>query len=103
MSFIKQHLIEISQYPREMGRDGREEWFYMKDYFFYDSNTKKYGHRDTVIPVSSFINKEEIPEPEFMKELINKKVYVIKRIMNFQDYTQKWVFDTTKLGESKND
>lgn len=103
MSFINEYLIEISQYPREAGRDGATEWFYMKDYFIYDSETQAYGHRDTVIPVSAIINKEEIVEPEIMRKLINNKVHVIKRVMNFEESTQTWYFDTTKLGENRND
>jgi len=102
MSFINEYVIEISQFPRELtSHIGNSEWFPIKDYFFYDSNTKEYGHRDTVIPVSELLNKEEIPDIETMKYLINNRVPVIKRFMNFKEQTQSWMFDTSKLGETK--
>jgi hypothetical protein len=103
-SYINQYLIEINQYPRysEPLRQ-REEWYTIKDYFFYDSNTEEYGHRDTIIPVSEILNKEEIPDLETMRKIINNKDFVIARCMNYHTEEQCWFFDTEKIGESKND
>jgi hypothetical protein len=101
-SFINGYVIEIRQFPRSIEQgDGNLEWFSMKDYFIYDSNTKEYGHRDTVIPVSDILNKEEIPDINTMRNLINNRVTVIKRFMNFKEQTQSWIFDTSKLGETE--
>jgi hypothetical protein len=54
-----------------------------------------------VIPVSDILNKEEIPDINTMRNLINNRVTVIKRFMNFKEQTQSWIFDTSKLGETE--
>jgi hypothetical protein len=102
MSFIDGYLIEINQFPRysEPG-NGKTEWFTIKDYFLYDSNTLEFGHRDTIVPVSEILNKEEIPDLETIRSIINSKSHVIGRSMNFEEHKQSWFYDSSKIGETK--
>jgi hypothetical protein len=95
--FINEWMIEIRQYPRE------GEVFPIKDYFFYTSNTKEYGHRDTVIPVSSILNKEELPEEETIRTLINNRKPILRRMVDLNNQKESWIFDTNILEETKND
>ena len=100
MSFIKEYVIELSQFPRKTNEaDRNNEWFTVKDYFFYDSNIQEYGYRDTIIPVSKLLNKDEIPDLETMQSIINNKDFVISRFMNHETEEQSWYFDSSKIGE----
>jgi hypothetical protein len=55
-----------------------------------------------MIPLQSVINKDEI-DLNTITDLINNKVAFLRRTLNFQNQTQVWSFDTSKLGELKND
>lgn len=99
MSFINEYVVEVAQYPRKTSEDRKSEFFTVKDYFFYDSNTKEYGYRDTIIPISRILNKDEIPDTETMKTIINNKDFVIVRSINYQTEEQSWYFDSSKIGE----
>ena len=100
-SFFTGYVLEVNQFPRIVGFNGSIEHYTIKDVFFYDSNTKEYGHRDSVIPLQSIINKDEI-SLDTIRDLINNKVAFLKRTLDFQNQTQVWSFDTSKLGELKN-
>jgi hypothetical protein len=97
MSFINGYVIEINQYPRY------GENYTIKDYFYYDSNTKQYGHRDTVIPVEFILNSSEIPEEAVVKAVINNKIPVMKRVIDLNKQKESWIFDTNILKETKNE
>lgn len=94
-SYINEYLIEIAQYPR----DG--DLFSIKDYFFYNSDTKEYGYRDVVIPVSLVLNKEELADTETMKSLINSKIPIMRRVIDLNNKKESWIFDTNVLKETK--
>lgn len=96
-SFINDWLIEINQYPRS--EDG--ELFSIKDYFYYDSNTKEYGYRDVVIPLNLVLNKEQAPDKETMQFLINSKIPIIRRVIDLNNQEESWIFDTNVLKEIK--
>jgi hypothetical protein len=100
-SFFTGYLLEINQFPRIVGYNGSHETYTVKDIFFFDSNTKEYGYRDSVIPLQSVINKDEI-DLNTIRDLINNKEFFLKRTLNFENQTQVWSFDTSKLGELKN-
>jgi hypothetical protein len=91
MSFIKEYLIEIAEYPRFP--DGT---FKIKDYFYYDSNIQTYGHRETIVPVSLILNKEELPSADVIKSLINNSEPVMKRLIDVDNQTEHWVFIPTE-------
>jgi hypothetical protein len=93
--YINEYLIEILQYPR----DG--DLFSIKDYFFYNSDTEEYGYRDVVIPVSSVLNKEELPDSETIKSLINSKIPIMRRVIDLNNQKESWIFDTNVLKETK--
>lgn len=95
MSYINEYLIEIRQYPRE------GDLFPIKDYFFYDSHIQEYGHRDTVIPVSYLLNKEELPDEETVRNLINSKIPILRRVIDLNNQKESWIFDTNVLEETK--
>jgi hypothetical protein len=97
-SYIKEFLIEINQYPR-YGND--LELFTIKDYFNYDSNTREYGYRDVVIPVSFLLNKEELPNEETIRSIINEKTPVMRRMIDLNNKKESWIFDTNVLKETK--
>jgi len=99
-SFFTGYVLEINQFPRIVGHNGAHETYTVKDLFFFDSNTKEYGYRDSVIPLQSVINKDEI-DLNTIRDLINNKVSFLKRTLDFQNQTQVWSFDTSKLGELK--
>ena len=82
MSFIDGYLIEINQFPRYNG-----ELFTIKDYFYYNSNTKNYGNRDTVIPKEMVENYLEIPDENTVRDFINRKVPVMKRVIDINNKT----------------
>ncbi len=96
--FINGYLVEINQYPRF----GPEHDLYtVKDCFHYNSSTKEYGHRDTVIPVECILNKNDIPTEEIMKRIINNKEPVMKRLIDLNNRIEQWVFVPKE--ETKND
>ena len=99
-SFFTGYVLEMNQFPRIVGYNGSIENYTVKDIFWFDSNTKEYGYRDSVIPLQSVINKDEI-DLNTIRDLINNKVAFLKRTLNFQNQTQVWSFDTSKLGELK--
>ncbi len=99
-SFFTGYVLEVNQFPRIVGFNGSHENYTVKDLFFFDSNTKEYGYRDSVIPLQSVINKDEI-DLNTIRDLINNKVAFLKRTLDFQNQTQVWSFDTSKLGELK--
>jgi hypothetical protein len=100
MSFIDEYLIEINQMPKY---GNKMDLYTIKDYFFYDSNTKEYGHKDTVIPVSYLLNKEEIPDPEMIRTIINSKIPIMRRLIDLNNQKESWIFDTNVLKETRND
>jgi len=101
-SFFTGYVLEINQFPRIVGFNGSTENYTVKEVFEFDSNTKEYGYRDSLIPLQSVINKDEI-DLNTITDLINNKVAFLRRTLNFQNQTQVWSFDTSKLGELKND
>lgn len=92
MSFIDGYLIEINQYPRY-----EEDLFTIKDYFYYNSDSKTYGYRDTVIPKELVHNYFDIPEESIVKTLINNKVPIMKRVIDINNKQETWIFQTSKL------
>ena len=97
--YINEFLFEINQYPRSplSGCEG----FTVKDYFFYDSSIKEYGYRDTVIPTSQILNKQEIPEESIIRILINNRTPFLRRQIDLTSQTEKWFFETKVLEEIK--
>jgi hypothetical protein len=91
MSFIDGYLIEINQYPR-FG-----DLYTIKDYFYYNSNTQEYGYRDTIIPKDLVDNYFEIPDETSVRELINKNVPIMKRVIDLNKQKETWVFQTSNL------
>ena len=99
MSFIDGYLIEINQFPRH-----NDDLFTIKDYFYYDSNVTKYGHRDTVIPNECVENYFDIPDESTMKSLINRNVPIMKRVIDINNQKETWIFQTSNLkGLENND
>lgn len=88
MSFIDGYMVEINQFPRHGDR------YTIKDYFYYNSNTKEYGHRDTVIPKEQIINNSEMTIDR-MAKIINNKEPVMRRVFDLNNYTESWVFEPT--------
>jgi hypothetical protein len=101
MSFIDGYLIEINQFPRVDGELYDWGLFTIKDYFYYNSQTTEYGHRDTLIPKEMVVNYFDIPEETAMKIIINNKEPVMKRVIDLNNQTENWVFVPTE--ETKND
>ena len=86
MSFIDGYLIEINQFPRY------GDLYTIKDYFYYDSNTQEYGHRDTVIPKEDIINNDVMTDT-YLKDIINNKIPVMRRVIDLNKQTESWVFE----------
>lgn len=97
--FIDGYLIEINQYPR-FGEC--LDLYTIKDYFYYRSDTKEYGHRDPLVPASFVINKEELPDEITMRDIINNKIPVMKRVIDLNKQKESWIFETN-IKETKND
>jgi hypothetical protein len=97
-SFIQGYLIEIDQYPRH---SETQDLFTIRDYFYYDSNVKEYGHRDSLIPVQFLLNKEELPDEETIRTLINNKIPIMRRLIDLNNQKESWIFDTNILEETK--
>jgi len=95
-SFIDGYLIEINQFPRFEG-----DLFTIKDYFYYNSQTKEYGHRDTVIPVNMIENYFDLPDETTINNIINNNIPVIKRVIDLNKQTESWIFETNILKETK--
>jgi len=91
MSFIDGYLIEINQFPR-FG-----DLYTIKDYFYYNSDVKKYGHRDTVIPKEDIINNSAMSDT-YLKEIINNKIPVMRRVIDLNKQTESWIFEPTVKG-----
>jgi hypothetical protein len=96
--FINEFAIEINQYPRF--NVGIDDVFTIKDYFLFNSKNMTYGHRDTVIPVSFIINKQELPKETVIRELINSRVPVIRRVIDLTTNKESWVYYPIQLGEN---
>lgn len=94
MSFINEYLIEINEWP--VFADGN---YTVKDYFYYDSNIKKYDNRNLLIPASKVLNSTDLPSVELMKKLINNNVPIMNRITDTKDKTETWVFNIESLEE----
>ena len=92
--FFEGWMIEIKQYPRE------GDLFSVKDYFYYNSSNKEYGHRDTVIPIREILNKEEITE-SVARQIINSKIPIMRRVIDLNNQKESWIFDTNILEETK--
>ncbi len=91
-SFIDGYLIEINQFPRYDGG-----FYTIKDYFYHDSSNNEYGYRDTVIPVEKISNFNEIPDSETIRDLINKSVPIMKRVIDLNKQEETWIFQTSNL------
>jgi len=87
--FINEYCIEIDQ----MCRVG-DSWdtFAIKDFFLFNSSVNIYRHKDTIIPVSLILNKEELPTEECIKDIINNKEPVMRRVIDIYNQTENWVF-----------
>jgi len=96
-SFIDENLIEINWYPRY----GDFDLFTIKDYFYYNSNTQCYSHKDLVVPVSQLINKNELPSEEVIRRAIDKQLPVMKRTRSLKDQKEVWSFEVDNLKEDK--
>lgn len=88
MSFIDGYLVEINQFPRN------GDLYTIKDYFYYDSNTQEYGYRDTVIPKKDIINNNAMTDM-YLKEIINNKTPVMRRVVDLNKQTESWIFEPT--------
>jgi hypothetical protein len=91
-SFIDGCLIEIAQFPRY----GDGDMFTIKDYFYYNSNILSYSVRETVIPVSNILNKGELPSEDVIRDLINNKEPVMRRLIDLDNQLEQWVFVPTE-------
>ncbi len=92
--FFEGWMIEIKQYPR----DG--DCFPIKDYFYFNSTNKEYGHRDTVIPVDEILNKENVTE-SVIRQSINSGVPFVRRALDLNNQKESWIFETNVLKETK--
>jgi hypothetical protein len=91
-AFIDGCLIEIAQFPRY----GDGDMFTIKDYFYYNSNILSYSVRETVIPVSNILNKSELPSEDVIRDLINNKEPVMRRLIDLDNQLEQWVFVPTE-------
>ena len=89
MSFIQEYLFEVDE---ATASGPLNNLYAIKNYFFYDSNTSKYGFRKLIIPVSCIQNKEDIPPDEVVHQLMIKKVPILEHIINFESQTESWRF-----------
>lgn len=97
-AFIDEYLIEILDYPR-WGDNG--ECRCVKAFFKYNSNTKEYLVKDTIIPVSSILNKEELPNMVSMESVINNRIPIMKRVIDQNKQKESWIFDPNIIEELK--
>lgn len=70
--------------------------FGIKDYFFFDYTANEYSYRDTIIPVDFILNKSEIPDESALRDIINKKELVMKRVIDLTTQKENWVFVPTE-------
>ena len=97
--YINEVLIEINEFPKFDDLGNLSDYgnlHTIKDYFHYNSTTNVYGHRGMVVLKSNIINTEEIPE-ESIREIIENKIPVLKKHIDFNTRTETWVFDKTVL------
>jgi hypothetical protein len=87
-SEIQGYVVEIDQNQR---RGDNLELYRIKDYFYYDSNIKEYGYRDTVIPVEFILNREELTDEKIKSYIINE-VFVMERLIDINKQTETWSF-----------
>jgi hypothetical protein len=93
-SFIKEYLFEVNEFPKY----GKNYDFHtIKDYFFYDSNTTEYGYRQLILPTSQITNAELLPGQQEIKRIIEKKIPVLRRDIDFRSNTEIWSFDDSFL------
>ena len=92
--YFKGWMVEIRQYPR----DG--DLFSIKDYFYYDSSTPEYGHRDVIIPVEEILNKEQMQE-SLVREVINSNIPIMRRVIDLNNQRESWIFEANILEETK--
>jgi|APCry1669189369_1035219.scaffolds.fasta_scaffold00503_16 hypothetical protein len=88
-AFLNEYILEINEFPV---KGPLNNLFSIKDYFFYNSNVKEYGHRSLLIPVSKLINNDKLPSEEVIRELIAKKAHVIKRVVDARTQSETWSF-----------
>ena len=88
MSFIDGYLVEINQFPRY------GDLYTIRDYFYYNSNVQEYGHRDTVIPKEDIINNDAMSDT-YIKDIINNKTPVMRRVIDLNKQTESWIFEPT--------
>jgi hypothetical protein len=98
MSFVDEYLFEVNEWPVFKGGN-----YTVKDYFYYNSNTKNYDNRNLIVPASKVLNNSELPSEDIMKRLINKNVPIMNRLIDLKDETETWIFNTKSLEELKND
>jgi hypothetical protein len=88
------NFIEIDQNNR--GKYPHDT-FGIKDYFGLDyTSYTEYGHRDTVIPVELILNKQDLPTEDVLRNIINNKEPVMKRVIDLNNQTENWVFVPTE-------
>lgn len=93
-AYINEVLIEINEFPKYDDLGNSSDYgnvHTIKDYFHYDSTTEEYGYRGMVILKSDVINAEDIPEKS-INTIIENKIPVLKKIVNFNTKTETWVF-----------
>jgi len=91
-SFLDEYVIEIYGFPR-YGKSG--EYHRIQSMFKYDSNTPVYSMKDTIIPVSIILNKQDLPDINTMQTIINNEVPVMKRVIDYSNKRENWVFIPT--------
>lgn len=93
--FINEYFVEINQYPR-FGED--LDLFTINDYFHYNSITKEYGARGTVIPTKYI---EGFPDEATIRLVINNKIPIMRRMIDLNKQEESWNFDSNILKELK--
>jgi hypothetical protein len=93
-SVIKEFLFEVNEFP-EFGKDSNI--FTVKDYFFYDSQTAVYGHRNLIVPVSKLKNPQDLPSEDVINDLIQKKIPILKKTFDFRNKSEIWSYDDSLL------
>lgn len=97
-SFIDEYLIEILDFPR-YGKD--QNMYCIKAFFKYDSNTPRYSVKETIIPVSFILNKQDIPDYPTIEYIINNSIPVIKRVIDYSIQKESWILETNVIEELK--
>jgi hypothetical protein len=97
--YINEVLIEVNEFPKYDDFGNPSDYgnlHTIKDYFHYKSTCEEYGYRGMVILKSDVINTEDIPE-ETINKIIENKIPVLKKVINFDTKTETWVFVKTVL------